>query len=151
MNFTPKWGSASKNTKEPPVLYICIDVHFTVLESYWPHVGRPVRAGVLQTLLQCGLSPNEWVLRGRRVMGGHFLPVFFKALFIVTTAVQKLLFSLHRYMAIQVGMLRLRYLLHRGIWGRIMSKLTNNKLLIFASVNHKAHKMDQNLAFNLQK
>lgn len=71
MNFTPKWGSASKNTKEPPVLYICIDVHFTVLESYWPHVGRPVR-----TLLQCGLSPNEWVLKGRRVMDGHFLPVF---------------------------------------------------------------------------
>ena len=32
-----------------------------------------------------------------------------------------------------------------------MSKLTNNKLPIFASVNHKAHKMDQNLAFNLQK
>ena len=76
MNFTPKWGSASKNTKEPPVLYICIDVHFTVLESYWPHVGRPVRVGALQTLLQCGLSPNEWVLKGRRVMGGHFLPVF---------------------------------------------------------------------------
>ena len=21
-------------------------------------------------------SPNEWVLRGRRVMGSHFLPVF---------------------------------------------------------------------------
>ena len=76
MNLTPKWDSASKNTKEPPVLYICIDVHFTVLESYWPHVGRPVRVGALQTLLQCGLSPNEWVLRGRRVMGGHILPVF---------------------------------------------------------------------------
>lgn len=39
-------------------------------------MGRPVRVGALQTLLQCGLSPNEWVLKGRRVTGGHFLPVF---------------------------------------------------------------------------
>ena len=32
-----------------------------------------------------------------------------------------------------------------------MSKLTDNKLLIVASVKHNAYKMDQNLPINLQR
>ena len=54
----------------------------------------------LQTLLQCGLSPNQWVLVVEESWAAIFCLFLFYVLFIVTTAVQKLLFNLHRYMTI---------------------------------------------------